>query len=392
MRRKIMSLLVAVVMCAAMLPVTAMAMQVYISVETSGETSAIDAEPADTIEDVKGKIFDTFGYAADQQQLYYEEQLLEDSQTLADCGIQEEATLRLILNSYAVSLADGLSGADTATYGTDYTGSIDSFSTSYDYTVSYTVGGGEAQNAAVDSETGEFTISGEAITGELEVTLAASEPTSSAAEEEADEPSEEEANAEGEEEAEESGQPAALTAVPVLTAVNGTYGAFTVQSGDGECSYDNGLLTISGGGEYTITQTDGTENATSDTIKVTSSDAVTLTLAGVNISSSSAPPVELTGAGTVTVKLLNKNTLDASGSNRYAGLQLTSENLTITSADGDGAITGSLDATGGNYAAGIGGGNETDMSGSITINGGTVTALSIGGGGFVGGGGRASGA
>ncbi|MCC8168989.1 MAG: hypothetical protein LIO59_01155 [Oscillospiraceae bacterium] len=47
--------------------------------------------------------------------------------------------------------------------------------------------------------------------------------------------------------------PAQVTALAEETAA--AYGAFTVVTEDGECSYRGSVLTISAGGEYTISQT-----------------------------------------------------------------------------------------------------------------------------------------
>ncbi|MCD7743382.1 MAG: hypothetical protein LUH13_03720 [Oscillospiraceae bacterium] len=169
-------MLLALAMCAAMLPVTAMAVQIDIYVESSDDTYSLDVESLTiSIQKLKETIYNELGYAIDQQELYYGEKYLYSEEGLQENGIQDGSTLRLVLSSYVVSLAEGLSGEDTATYGTDYTGSIDNFSTSYDYTVSYTVGGGSEQDATVDSGTGEFTIDGFDITGRLEVTLTATE-------------------------------------------------------------------------------------------------------------------------------------------------------------------------------------------------------------------------
>ncbi|MCD8048574.1 MAG: S-layer homology domain-containing protein [Clostridia bacterium] len=148
-------------------------------------------------------------------------------------------------------------------------------------------------------------------------------------------------------------------------------------------TYDDNLLTVLTGGNYTISGTSAT-----DTIKVTASDDVAITLYGVNITSGSKPPMEIDGTGTVAVKLSDENTLESTnGAN--AGLQLSNANLIITSADGDGKTTGSLDATGGTWSAGIGSCRETDMSGSITINGGTVSGTSPNNGAGIGSGDKA---
>ncbi|MCD8181090.1 MAG: carbohydrate-binding domain-containing protein, partial [Firmicutes bacterium] len=177
--------------------------------------------------------------------------------------------------------------------------------------------------------------------------------------------------------------------IPVLA--DGTeYGAFTVTTDvtDG-CSYSSPTLTISKGGTYTISQTSGTDTATSDTIAITATDGdVTINLAGVNIESGSTSPflIDSNSTANVTVVLSNTNTLTATGGN-YAGLQKgtgSDYSLTITSAEGDGETSGSLTVTGNQYGAGIGGGSYGSGS-NITINGGTVTATAGNGAGIGGG-------
>ncbi|MCD8056580.1 MAG: carbohydrate-binding domain-containing protein, partial [Clostridiales bacterium] len=129
---------------------------------------------------------------------------------------------------------------------------------------------------------------------------------------------------------------------------------------NGSCSYDvsNDQIIIQSGGTYSIIG-DGETSTTSTTIKVTASDSnpVTIILDKVNIVSYDASPLEISGSSNVTIVLSGTNTLDASNTSGCAGLQKTSTNrLEITSNDGDGSTEGTLDATGGSNAAGIGGG------------------------------------
>lgn len=72
--------------------------------------------------------------------------------------------------TYGVTLQSGLTGADEATYGTDYTVTVTGYDSDYAYVVSYTVAGGEEQTAT-DNGNGTFTIPGENITGNLNVTF-----------------------------------------------------------------------------------------------------------------------------------------------------------------------------------------------------------------------------
>ena len=102
-------------------------------------------------------------------------------------------------------------------------------------------------------------------------------------------------------------------------------------------------------------------------------DKVEVTLKDVNIDASStgSAAVSVTGSGDTNIELDGSNTLK-SGSN-HAGLEHnktdTSGKLTIQD-DNDEA--GSLDATGGCYGAGIGGGEA--QNGQVTITGGDITA------------------
>ncbi len=179
-----------------------------------------------------------------------------------------------------------------------------------------------------------------------------------------------------------------MAMAPQMTAFANTYGAFTVTTSEDSSnfSYDSNVLTISGSGEYTIKQTSGTSSSTSNRIKITASGDVIINLAGVNIKTNSGSPFEIAcedvATNTVTIVLSNDNTLDASGNNKYAGLQKNSSTnkLVITSASGDNSTEGKLTALGGISGAGIGGAgygddnNVDSYSGNITINGGTIIA------------------
>ena len=120
-----------------------------------------------------------------------------------------------------------------------------------------------------------------------------------------------------------------------------------------------------------ITQYDSS-TATSNTVTINAESGATaeVTLDGVNIDASNTgeAAVSTSGEGDVTIELDNSNTVQ-SGSN-HAGLEKNNTGtLTITDTDNN----GSLDATGGEYGAGIGGGDSGDGS-NITITGGNVTA------------------
>ncbi len=84
-----------------------------------------------------------------------------------------------------------------------------------------------------------------------------------------------------------------------FTVTGGTYGV--------DYTYDNGVLTITGG-DITVRNTDPS-TPTGDRIMV--SGQTTLTIAGLNIQSTTGAPVEIddTSATAVTLILENENTL-----------------------------------------------------------------------------------
>ena len=165
------------------------------------------------------------------------------------------------------------------------------------------------------------------------------------------------------------------------------YGDFNVTSIDLQnISFTNNTLTITGNGTYTIDMRLGVTATTADRIAVSSGVNADITLNGVNINVSSTSGVcafDMTGA-TVNLTLVG-DTILRSGSAR-AGLQASAGSTLVITA----ASTGSLTATGGNYGAGIGGG-QNGAGGTININGGSITATAGTSGAGIGGGSSGSG-
>ena len=157
-------------------------------------------------------------------------------------------------------------------------------------------------------------------------------------------------------------------------------GNITVKAGDtGNDVTQKGETTY--GDKDTIITNQNKDIASSNTVTIETKDKddkVEVKLDNVNIDTSStgSAAVSVTGKGDTTIELDGDNTLK-SGRN-HAGLEhnqtvdsegnVTSGKLTIQDKDNNGSLT----ATGGEFAAGIGGGNAN--AGQVTITGGNITA------------------
>ncbi|MDR0436415.1 MAG: fibronectin type III domain-containing protein [Propionibacteriaceae bacterium] len=163
----------------------------------------------------------------------------------------------------------------------------------------------------------------------------------------------------------------------------------SVTSGTG-WTFSGGVFTITGSDEVTVIG-----ETTVNRLVIASGSTATVTLDGARIETSLAP-IEVAGA-TLTLRLMGTNTL--TGGSRPAIHVPVGASLTITSAAGEGATDGTLNATAqGSYDAAIGGGNGisgsyqvADSAGAIMIEGGTINAVSGQFGAAIGGGDQGSG-
>ena len=183
-----------------------------------------------------------------------------------------------------------------------------------------------------------------------------------------------------------------LAASLPLSALAETYdlsqGSITVEAkadGNQYVSQTGGVQQAQQTTETVINQTDSNTTSTTNTITIQAEKnqtaQVTISDVNINVSSKGKAAISTGGDGSVTIELDGDNTAK-SGWN-HAGVEKNNGgNMTITDADGDGA----LNAKGGSYGAGIGGGiygkgDNITISGSaeVTAKGGAYGA-GIGGG------------
>ena len=78
------------------IPITASAMKIYVNLNITGAANlTLEVELGDSIDNVKEKIENEKGIAAESQILYYKGRMLVNGRTLADYNIQKESTINL---------------------------------------------------------------------------------------------------------------------------------------------------------------------------------------------------------------------------------------------------------------------------------------------------------
>ena len=124
MKKRILSILLALCMVLCLVPITASAIEIYIDLTIVGQANlTLEVVSGDSIDNIKEKIQEKTGFSPDAQRLFLGEKELENGRTLADYNIPKESTLRLRLQRKVQLGADALNKTvNTASAPTVYFG------------------------------------------------------------------------------------------------------------------------------------------------------------------------------------------------------------------------------------------------------------------------------